>query len=551
MIDLHVHSTKSDGTMTPSELVDYAMEKKLTAFALTDHDCIDGIDEAIEYAKELKEKGIDAPEVIPGIEFATEYEGKDIHVVGLFIDHKSEAFTKYLDNFVASRENRNKKMCDLMKADGIDVDYEELKLDNPDAVITRAHFASYMEKKGIVKQRRDAFDKYIGDNCKYYIPREKVTPEMAISLILESDGIPVLAHPILYHMSEARLDTLVSQLKVAGLMAIEALYSTYAISDERKIRALAKKYHLLLSGGSDFHGENKPGIDLGTGQGKLYLHDEILEKLKSARKNLLFSDMDGTLFRDDCSIGEALQNAIKRASLNGHRFILTSGRPLPSILEQQVKFGLDFPNSYIISNNGALIYDCDAKETLVTNKLSKDIISVVEKLADKKGLHVHSYTEDSIVGHSVDEEIIFYRERIHMPFIETPDIAAYLSEGAFKVQIISLTDNAALRELATEIEKILPEEVEAFFSNQYYLEILPKGVSKGNALLWLTDYLSMPHSHTFACGDADNDLSMIEAAANGVAMANGTENVKKAAKIITKNDNNHDGLVEILDKYFN
>lgn len=551
MIDLHVHSTKSDGTMTPSELVDYAMEKKLTAFALTDHDCIDGIDEAIKYAKELKEKGIDAPEVIPGIEFATEYEGKDIHVVGLFIDHKSEAFTKYLDNFVASRENRNKKMCDLMKADGIDVDYEELKLDNPDAVITRAHFASYMEKKGIVKQRRDAFDKYIGDNCKYYIPREKVTPEMAISLILESDGIPVLAHPILYHMSEARLDALVSQLKAAGLMAIEALYSTYAISDERKIRALAKKYHLLLSGGSDFHGENKPGIDLGTGQGKLYLHDEILQKLKAARKNLLFSDMDGTLFRDDCSIGEALQNAIKRASLNGHRFILTSGRPLPSILEQQVKFGLDFPNSYIISNNGALIYDCDAKETLVTNKLSKDIISVVEKLADKKGLHVHSYTEDSIVGHSVDEEIVFYRKRIHMPFIETPDIAAYLPEGAFKVQIISLTDNAALRELATEIEKILPEEVEAFFSNQYYLEILPKGVSKGNALLWLTDYLSMPHSHTFACGDADNDLSMIEAAANGVAMANGTENVKKAAKIITKNDNNHDGLVEILDKYFN
>lgn len=551
MIDLHVHSTKSDGTFTPSELVDYAMEKGLTAFALTDHDTTDGLSEAVSYAKSLRDKGINAPEVIPGIEFSTEYEGKDIHVVGLFINHESKVFKDYLKSFVESRENRNKKMCDMLNADGLLAPYDVLKEKYKGSVITRAHIAAYMQEKGIVKSRAEAFERYIGDRCKYFIPREKVTPEMAIDLILKADGIPILAHPILYHMSDKRLDALVSQLKEQGLMGIEAVYTTYAPADERQIRGLAKKYHLLLSGGSDFHGANKPGIDLGTGYGKLYLDDEILKKQKEALKNILFTDMDGTLLLSDCTISESMKKSIDSAVSKGHRFVLTSGRPLPSILERKVKLGLNYNNTFIISNNGGLIYDCDKAETIYMNKLSGDTIRKVVKMADEAGIHVHSYTDSEIIGYEEDEEVSFYRRRIKMPFIAVKDIADYLKDGAYKVQIISLNDRKALEDLAVKINEKLGDDVEAFFSNAYYLEVLPKGTSKGAAVSWLTDYLSMPHSHTYAAGDEDNDISMIEAAGTGIAMKNATDKVKAAADIITENDNNHDGLIEVLNKYFN
>jgi len=155
MIDLHVHSNCSDGTLSPRELVDYAIKKNLTAFALTDHDTVDGLDELIEYAEELREKGIpNVPEVIPGIEFSTDYEGQDVHIVGLYINHKSEAFKSYLTNFINSREERNRKMCDNFVADGIDITYEELKSRFEGATITRAHVAALLLEKGYVKSRQ-------------------------------------------------------------------------------------------------------------------------------------------------------------------------------------------------------------------------------------------------------------------------------------------------------------------------------------------------------------------------------------------------------------
>lgn len=127
---------------------------------------------------------------------------------------------------------------------------------------------------------KEAFDRYIGDHCPCYVPREKVTPEQAVSLVLEAGGIPVLAHPILYHMSDERLETLVARLKDAGLMAIEAIYSTYNTAEERQIRRLAVTYGLAVSGGSDFHGGNKPGLDLAVGYGKLFVPYSVLETLK-------------------------------------------------------------------------------------------------------------------------------------------------------------------------------------------------------------------------------------------------------------------------------
>lgn len=301
-VDLHVHSNRSDGSFSPTQLVDYACEKGLAAFALTDHDTIDGLEEAIRYAQELREeqnqaacapaeasqdRGLQAakrraPEVIPGIEFSTEYMGQDVHVVGLYIDYRNQDFTGQLKAFVDSRTARNRKMCALLQKNGIPVSYEELTAEYPDAVITRAHYAKFLFSRGYVKTMSEAFDRYIGDDCPCYIPREKVTPVQAVELILAAGGIPILAHPVLYHMSNAQLDALTASLKEAGLVGLEAIYSTYTDANERRMRALAAKYGLAVSGGSDFHGTNKPGLDLAVGYGKLFVPYSVLEGLRKA-----------------------------------------------------------------------------------------------------------------------------------------------------------------------------------------------------------------------------------------------------------------------------
>ena len=289
-IDLHVHSNKSDGSNTPSELVNIAMKKNLAAFALTDHDTVAGIDEALSYVEQLRKEYKDndygmssynVPEVIPGVELSSEYQGKDIHIVGLYIDHHSPAFQTHLKHFVDSREERNKKMCSRLSEAGIDISYEKLTAEFPNSVLTRAHYAVYLVKHGYSLSKADAFSQYLGDHTKYFVPREKITPEMAVKLILNAGGIPILAHPILYRMSNVKLDELVSRLKEAGLIGIEAIYATYTFAEERQIRKLADKYNLCISGGSDYHGEAKSGLELGTGYGKLYVPEDILDVFRT------------------------------------------------------------------------------------------------------------------------------------------------------------------------------------------------------------------------------------------------------------------------------
>lgn len=273
MVDLHTHTTASDGTYTPTELVDYAIKKGLTAIAITDHDTVSGLEEAIDYAK-------DKPiQVIPGIEFSTEYNGKDVHIVGLNIDYKNPFFLEKLERFIDSRDTRNEKMCKLLTEAGFPMTLKDLEETYPDSVITRAHMARFMYEKGYISNREKAFEKYIGDNCPCYVPREKVNPAQAIRLIKEAGGVPVLAHPILYKLSLPKLEELIGDLNAHGLVGIEAIYSTYNRADEALIRKLAKQYGLKLSGGSDFHGKNKPYIDLGVGRGNLNVPDEIWKNL--------------------------------------------------------------------------------------------------------------------------------------------------------------------------------------------------------------------------------------------------------------------------------
>ncbi len=281
MIDLHVHSNQSDGTYTPAQLVQYAAKKGLTAFALTDHDTTQGLDAAIASARQH------FVTVIPGIEFSTVYEEKDIHILGLFIDYKAPVFLSALADFVASRERRNEKMCQkLREYAGMDIHYKKLLQAFPGAVITRAHYARYMLDHGYVGSMAEAFERFIGDRAPCFIPREKVTPMQAVKLIRQAHGVPVLAHPPLYHMSDARLEGLVDTLADCGLAGIEALYSTYTAGEEAHMKSLARQYGLLITGGSDFHGSNKPDIDLGTGRGSLHVPDSILEDLHKYQENL-------------------------------------------------------------------------------------------------------------------------------------------------------------------------------------------------------------------------------------------------------------------------
>lgn len=282
-IDLHVHSTYSDGTVTPADLVTLAKGKNLSAMALTDHDTIAGVDEIITAGRKQQ------LEIIPGIELSSTYGEtvqKEIHIVGLYIDYKNREFNNTLNHLRKIRQERNIKMISLFKEYGIEISYEEMLAKYKNAVITRAHFADTLMEKGYVKSRNEAFDRYIGDHGPCYLPRIKMSCEDTIQLILNAGGVPILAHPTLYHMGTTELKKLIEVLIAAGLKGIEGVYSTYTMGEELYIKSLAKEYHLLLSGGSDYHGTNKPYISLGIGKGHLCVPYSFLTELKEAASGI-------------------------------------------------------------------------------------------------------------------------------------------------------------------------------------------------------------------------------------------------------------------------
>lgn len=180
---------------------------------------------------------------------------------------------------IRRRLERNEEMIRRFNKNGIPVTYEELTQGNPDAVITRAHFARYLVEHQIVKIPNEAFKKYLDPGCPYFIPREYIQPEDGIEIIRKAGGVPILAHPLHYKLPQKELETLIARLKDAGLMGIEVKYSNHTLQDEYYAGQLASRFHLLPSGGSDFHGANKPAIDIGTGRGNLAVPYEYLEKL--------------------------------------------------------------------------------------------------------------------------------------------------------------------------------------------------------------------------------------------------------------------------------
>ena len=276
-VDLHVHSNASDGTLTPSEVVHLALQKNLAAIALSDHDTVKGVPEAISAAEGT------TLEVVPATELSCYYRNVEIHVLGLFVDYRDADFQSKLEELELERMQRNLDMIALFQRDNISITLEELQAGNPRSVITRAHFARVLVEKGYCKDKNAAFDRYVGVGCPYYLPKPQITPELSLPLITKAGGIPILAHPMLYKLGYRQVEELIQYLIPLGLKGIEAYHSSNNISQSDKLRSLALKYHLVVSGGSDFHGANKPDIELGTGRGGLRITESILDAIKQLR----------------------------------------------------------------------------------------------------------------------------------------------------------------------------------------------------------------------------------------------------------------------------
>ena len=205
---------------------------------------------------------------------------REIHILGFYVDHTNPELHKELDILKAAREGRNLKMIELMRQDGIDITMEKLLHGNPDSVITRAHFARVLVEDGICKNKDIAFKKYIGIGCKYYLPKPQVTCETAMSILTKYSKAAFLAHPLLYHLGYNQIEELLTYLKSLGLKGIEAYHSSNNCYESDKLRSMALKLNLEISGGSDYHGIIKPNIQMGKGRGGMRIPSRLLDKIK-------------------------------------------------------------------------------------------------------------------------------------------------------------------------------------------------------------------------------------------------------------------------------
>ena len=275
-IDLHVHTTASDGTETPRQVVEHARDKGLKAIAITDHDTVLGCREAMQAGREL---GV---EVVPGIEFGTKY-GIAVHMLGYYIDLDSLVLGAMTRSIVEDRDQRNEKTVKLMQENGIDVTYAQLK-ERFGEVIGRPHFAHILMENGLAESVPDAFSRLLGKGMKYHQYRHTLEIEEVIECIVNSGGVAVLAHPFQYKKNDQELRELIEHCMKFGLKGMECRYSGYTPEQVAYLEALADEYGLIKTGGSDFHGENKPRIEIGYGiENNLEVPYSWLEELKKIK----------------------------------------------------------------------------------------------------------------------------------------------------------------------------------------------------------------------------------------------------------------------------
>ena len=270
LIDLHVHSNESDGTLSPTELVIHAKEKGLQAIALTDHDTIKGIDEAMQAGELYK------VEVIPGIELSADFPNDNLHILGYCINFKDPTFQNQLRPIQDGRNIRNAQMIENFHSLGF-----KIAIDKDSDIITRAHFARALYEGGYVSSIDEAFKDYLSPGKPGYIKRITPSPKECIDLIHSGGGLAILAHPTLYGLKTPALTKLIKELSSYGLDGIEAIHSIHSKQDEIFLRDLAIKNKLIISGGSDFHGANKPNLEIAVGYGNLKIPYSILENIKN------------------------------------------------------------------------------------------------------------------------------------------------------------------------------------------------------------------------------------------------------------------------------
>ena len=276
-IDLHIHTTASDGTDLPAEAVEKARDAGLEAIAVTDHDAVAGVPEAVAAGEAL---GV---EVVPGIEVSSDYRDNNIHILDYFIDPGAPALRTVLDWVHAEGAERNRILVDRMAADGIDISLEDLEREYPGAVLGRPHMAEHLMRKGYVSSVREGFERYVGEGGKYYLPKRRISVERAVEIIHAAGGVAVLAHPLQYRYPLDEVTALIACAKELGAEAMECFYSGYSAEEEAWLLEKAGEFGLGVTGGSDYHGSRKTEIRLGVGTGRLNVPYSVLEELKALR----------------------------------------------------------------------------------------------------------------------------------------------------------------------------------------------------------------------------------------------------------------------------
>lgn len=279
-IDLHLHTTHSDGSLRPSDVLTLAKHANVSALAITDHDITTGIPEAMAAGEEL---GID---VIPGVEISS-FDGKsELHILGYWVQWDEAVFNQRLARLRESRHRRNPLIMERLREAGLDVTYDEVRSLAGTESVGRPHIAQLLMQKKYVSSAKEAFDRYLAEGKPAYVARELPTPTEAISWIREAKGVAVLAHPTWVKESGEGLRTCVNALKEAGLGGVEVHYSTHTKSQTSQYLELARRLDLLVTGGSDFHGITKPDIEVGSGRGGLKVNPRLLLPLKEAAARL-------------------------------------------------------------------------------------------------------------------------------------------------------------------------------------------------------------------------------------------------------------------------
>lgn len=283
MIDLHCHTLHSDGTDTSERLALLGDEAGLTALCLTDHDTLGGIPDFLAMQPQVKVR------LLVGTELSCHFLGRSLHVLGLLVDSLDTRFQARLVELRGRRDDRNHRMITRLAELGCPITYEDVQAQAETPLLSRVHFARALAVRGFVRRAPEAFERLIGDDCPGFVPREELSPAEAARWIRDAGGVPVVAHPGRFAGGGFRWDEAMRDLQRQGMEGLEGYYGEYRASEQKYFVALAASLGMVVTGGSDYHGGNKPGLRLGTGRGGLKVPDDLLDQLETQQRRGTYS----------------------------------------------------------------------------------------------------------------------------------------------------------------------------------------------------------------------------------------------------------------------